>query len=65
MITRRESFPRGTGAVITIEGDDREEIKAEAERIKAGIDFMRSPSIALFSLLGGGYRAEITYYGLD
>jgi hypothetical protein len=65
MITRRESITRGTGGVIAIEGNDRAEVKAEAERIKAVIDYMRSPGITLFALSDAGYRAEIAYYGLD
>jgi hypothetical protein len=65
MITRRESLARGTGGVIAIEGDDRAELDAEATRIKAGIDFMRSPSVQRFYLGDDKWRAEITYYGLD
>jgi hypothetical protein len=65
MITRRELITAGTGGVITIEGDDRDELLAEAKRIRDGIDFIRSPSISFFYPGVDKCGAEITYYGLD
>lgn len=56
---------RGSGGVYLVSGIDHEQVRARAQEIKAGIDFMRSPSISERLQNTGELLCEVKYYGLD
>ena len=64
MITINE-ITRGSGGVYLVSGSDHEAVRAKAEEIRKGIDFMRSPSISQKIQNTGELLCEVKYYGLD
>lgn len=61
-----DSAPRiGSGGQINITSPSRDEAMAEAERIKAGMDYMSSPSVSCITLSDGRHQAGVRYFTLD
>lgn len=61
-----DGWTMGSGGVVQITGDSELEVKEEAAKRKAAIDFMRSPHVTgPYEGDDGRWVSQIRYWGLD